>query len=209
MKDDLYAKRGSLPSNFLRAIPEAEYAIKAVMAFKDEYMLEMVNLENIGEKEQDWNEKVIETQIVANIKQFILKFGNDFVFIGSQHRLIVAGEEMFADLVFFNRELNASVIVELKRGKFRANYLVFFFKQKTAYDMTEKKPHENPTIGIILCQDANRQFVEVLVRDYDKPMGVATYRTAQEMPENLRRTLPDINELQSLLSKDNSTKEHS
>ena len=93
------------------------------MAFKDEYMLEMVNLENIGEKEQDWNEKVIETQIVANIKQFILKFGNDFVFIGSQHRLIVAGEEMFADLVFFNRELNASVIVELKRGKFRANYL--------------------------------------------------------------------------------------
>ena len=86
---------------------------------------------------------------------------------------------------------------------------LFFFKQKTAYEMTEKKPHENPTIGIILCQDANRQFVEVLVRDYDKPMGVATYRTAQEMPENLRRTLPDINELQSLLSKDNSTKEHS
>ncbi len=179
------------------------------MAFKDEYMLEMVNLENIGEKEQDWNEKVIETQIVANIKQFILKFGNDFVFIGSQHRLIVAGEEMFADLVFFNRELNASVIVELKRGKFRANYLGQLSGYLTAYDMTEKKPHENPTIGIILCQDANRQFVEVLVRDYDKPMGVATYRTAQEMPENLRRTLPDINELQSLLSKDNSTKEHS
>lgn len=130
-------------------------------------------------------------------------------FIGSQHRLIVAGEEMFADLVFFNRELNASVIVELKRGKFRANYLGQLSGYLTAYDMTEKKPHENPTIGIILCQDANRQFVEVLVRDYDKPMGVATYRTAQEMPENLRRTLPDINELQSLLSKDNSTKEHS
>lgn len=105
--------------------------------------------------------------------------------------------------------LNASVIVELKRGKFRANYLGQLSGYLTAYDMTEKKPHENPTIGIILCQDANRQFVEVLVRDYDKPMGVATYRTAQEMPENLRRTLPDINELQSLLSKDNSTKEHS
>ena len=91
---------------------------------------------------------------------------------------------MFADLVFFNRELNASVIVELKRGKFRPNYLGQLSGYLTVYDMTDKKPHENPSIGIVLCQDANRQFVEIMVRDYDKPMGVATYRTAQEMPEN-------------------------
>lgn len=54
-------------------LPEATYAVKAALAFKDEYMLEMVNLENVGEREQDWNEKVIENQIVANIKQFILR----------------------------------------------------------------------------------------------------------------------------------------
>ena len=113
LKEDIYSNRGSLPSNFLQVLPEAIYAVKATLAFKDEYMLEMVNLENVGEREQDWNEKVIENQIVTNIKQFILRFGNDFTFIDSQHRLIVAGEEMFADLVFFNRELNASVIVEL------------------------------------------------------------------------------------------------
>ena len=87
---------------------------------------------------------------------------------------------MFADLVFFNRELNASVIVELKRGKFRPNYLGQLSGYLTVYDMTDKKPHENPSIGIVLCQDANRQFVEIMVRDYDKPMGVATYRTAQD-----------------------------
>lgn len=106
----------------------------------------MVNLENVGEREQDWNEKVIENQIVTNIKQFILRFGNDFTFIDSQHRLIVAGEEMFADLVFFNRELNASVIVELKRGKFRPNYLGQLSGYLTVYDMTDKKPHENPSM---------------------------------------------------------------
>lgn len=100
LKEDIYSNRGSLPSNFLQVLPEATYAVKAALAFKDEYMLEMVNLENVGEREQDWNEKVIENQIVANIKQFILRFGNDFTFIDSQHRLIVAGEEMFADLVF-------------------------------------------------------------------------------------------------------------
>ncbi len=121
--------------------------------------------------------------------------------------LIVAGEEMFADLVFFNRELNASVIVELKRGKFRPNYLGQLSGYLTVYDMTDKKPHENPSIGIVLCQDANRQFVEIMVRDYDKPMGVATYRTAQEMPENLRKTLPDIDKLQNLLSENDSKSE--
>ena len=73
--------------------------------------------------------------------------------------------------------------------------------------MTDKKPHENPSIGIVLCQDANRQFVEIMVRDYDKPMGVATYRTAHEMPENLRKTLPDIDKLQNLLSENDSKSE--
>ena len=207
LKEDIYSNRGSLPSNFLQVLPEAIYAVKATLAFKDEYMLEMVNLETVGEREQDWNEKVIENQIVTNIKQFILRFGNDFTFIDSQHRLIVAGEEMFADLVFFNRELNASVIVELKRGKFRPNYLGQLSGYLTVYDMTDKKPHENPSIGIVLCQDANRQFVEIMVRDYDKPMGVATYRTAQEMPENLRKTLPDIDKLQNLLSENDSKSE--
>ena len=207
LKEDIYSNRGSLPSNFLQVLPEAIYAVKAILAFKDEYMLEMVNLENVGEREQDWNEKVIENQIVTNIKQFILRFGNDFTFIDSQHRLIVAGEEMFADLVFFNRELNASVIVELKRGKFRPNYLGQLSGYLTVYDMTDKKPHENPSIGIVLCQDANRKFVEIMVRDYDKPMGVATYRTAQEMPENLRKTLPDIDKLQNLLSENDSKSE--
>ena len=138
LKEDIYSNRGSLPSNFLQVLPEAIYAVKAILAFKDEYMLEMVNLENVGEREQDWNEKVIENQIVTNIKQFILRFGNDFTFIDSQHRLIVAGEEMFADLVFFNRELNASVIVELKRGKFRPNYLGQLSGYLTVYDMTDK-----------------------------------------------------------------------
>ena len=69
------------------------------------------------------------------------------------------------------------------------------------------RSHENPSIGIVLCQDANRKFVEIMVRDYDKPMGVATYRTAQEMPENLRKTLPDIDKLQNLLSENDSKSE--
>lgn len=73
--------------------------------------------------------------------------------------------------------------------------------------MTNKKPHENPSIDIALCQDVNRQFVEIVVRDHDKLMGVATYRTAQEMSENLCKALPGIDKLQNPLSENSSKSE--
>ena len=62
-----------------------------------------------------------------------------------------------------------------------------------------KKPHENPSIGIVLCKEANRDYVEFVIRDYSKPMGVATYTTTSDMPEQLRKALPDIEELKKLL----------
>lgn len=68
-----------------------------------------------------------------------------------------------------------------------------------ALDDYVRKPFENPSIGIILCKSAERTYVEYAVRDYDKPMGVATFRTTEEMPNNLRKALPNIEELRKLL----------
>lgn len=62
-----------------------------------------------------------------------------------------------------------------------------------------RKPHENPTIGIVLCKEMNRSFVEYAVRDYTKPMGVATYRTLDDMPEPLRNSLPNLDDMAKLL----------
>lgn len=100
---------------------------------------------------------------------------------------------------FFNRELNSLVVVELKSGKFRSSYLGQLSTYLSALDKYVKKPHENPVIGILLCRDMNQSFVEFAIRDYDKPMGVATYRATKDMPERLRNALPDIEELKKLL----------
>lgn len=62
-----------------------------------------------------------------------------------------------------------------------------------------RKPHENPAIGIALCSSANKKYVEYVIQDYDKPMGVATYSTSSDMPERLKKALPDIDELKKLL----------
>ena len=199
LKADLYNHRGTLPNNFTSTIPSTQQALKAVNAFKDEYLLDFINVEELDTQDEDLNERVLEKSIVDNIKRFILTFGQDFIFVGNQYRLEVSGEEMFVDLLFFNRELNSLVAVELKSGKFRSSYLGQLSTYLSALDTYVRKPHENPAIGILLCRDMNQSFVEFAIRDYDKPMGVATYRATKDMPERLRNALPDIEELKKLL----------
>lgn len=199
LKEDLFSKRGNLPNNFNKTIPEKIQLVKATRTFKEDYLLDFINVEQLGEDYDDIDERLVERQIVMNIKKFIMAFGDDFTFVGNQYRIVVAGEEMFIDLLFFNRELNCLVAVELKGGKFKMPYLGQLNGYLSALDQFIKKPHENPSIGIILCRDMNKAFVEFAIRDYDKPMGVATYRTMSGMPEKYRNALPDIDDLRKLL----------
>ena len=141
----------------------------------------------------------MEKRISYILQSVRAKIGQDFSFIGDQYRIEVAGEEMFIDLLFFNRELNSLVAVELKSGKFRTSYLGQLNTYLSALDTYIRKPHENPSIGIILCKEMNQTFVEFAVRDYNKPMGVATYRASKDMPERLRNALPNIEDLKKLL----------
>ena len=200
MENKAYQTQKSLPNNFTRTILNAREARKAVMMFKDEYALDFINVEEIGERDNaDIDERVVEQQIVQNIKRFIMTFGHDFAFIGNQYHLEVYGIEHFPDLLFFNRELNAMVCVELKTGAFKPGYLGQLMAYLRILDDHIKKPHENPTIGIVLCKEADKEYVEYIIQDYNKPMGVATYTTSADMPEKLRKALPDIEELKKIL----------
>ena len=198
-KDD-YNHQSNIPNNFTTTLRKGDLARKAVMAFKDEYLLNFINIEQIGERDvADIDERVVEQQIVHNIKKFIMTFGYDFAFVGNQYRMEIYGVEHFPDLVFFNRELNALVVIELKTGEFKTSYLGQLNAYLAIADDKIRKPHENPTIGIVLCRSANKHYAEYMVRQYDKPMGVATYKTSAEMPEKLRKALPSIDELKKLL----------
>lgn len=200
IKEDAYGHSEQLPNNFHHTLSDSNMARKAVMMFKDEYLLNFINVEEIGERESiDVDERVVEQQIVHNIKNFIMTFGRDFSFIGNQYHLEVYGVEHFPDLLFFNRELCAMVVVELKTGDFKTSYLGQLMTYLRILDDHVKKPHENPSIGIVLCKSANKEYVEYVIQDYQKPMGVATYSTSADMPERLRKALPDIDELKKLL----------
>lgn len=203
IKQDAYGHREQMPSNFSKAIANAETMRKAVMMFKDSYMLDFINVEEIGLRDGiDVDERVVEKEIVNKVKNFIMTLGRDFAFMGNQQLLEVYGVEHFPDLLFFNRELNAMVVIELKMGEFKTSYLGQLMGYLTILDEKVRKSHENPSIGIVLCKSVNREYVEFMIRDYTKPMGVATYKTADEMPEHLRKALPSQEEFAKLMKKE-------
>ena len=200
IKQDDFLHKSILPNNFVNTISNPATARKAVMMFKDEYFLDFINTEEIGERDfADIDEKVVEKEIIHNVKNFIMTFGRDFAFIGNQYHLEVYGHDHFPDLLFFNRELNAMVVVDLKKGEFKPSYLGQLAAYLRILDDKVRKPHENQTIGLILCKSADKEYVEYIIQDYNKPMGVATYTTENDMPEKLRNALPPVEELKKLL----------
>ena len=196
LKADLYHHQGKLPNNFDRTMPDKKSALAALEMFKDEYLLDFINVEEIGERDKaDVDEREVENSIVHNVKNFIMTFGRDFAFVGNQYHLEKYGFDFFPDLFFYNRELAALVVVELKRGEFKPAYLGQLSAYLRILDSEVKKPFENPSIGIVLCKQANQSFVEFLIQGYDNPMGVATYKTA----EDVRKVLPTEEELRRVM----------
>lgn len=203
LKKDLYGHQSLMPNNFLKSLPKHSQALKAIEMFKDEYLLDYINVEQLNVRDKsDVDEKIVEQEIIHNVKNFIMMFGHDFTFVGNQYHLEKFGENEFIDLLFYNRELACLVAVELKKGKFKPSYLGQLQSYLQILDTDIRKPNENPSIGIILCREANKAYVEFVIQNYDNPMGVATYKTAADMPEELRKALPDEEKLKELLSGD-------
>ena len=189
---DLFKKQGKLPNNFLTTLAES-LKPSALKVFRDEYLLDFF----AGEELDD--ERRIEQQVVSNIRNFILRMGKGFCFIGNQYRIEVDGDEFFIDLLFFNRYLQCLVAFELKKGKFKpadAGQLNFYLN---VLDEKIKLQQENSSIGIVLCKEKNNTVVEFAIKSFDKAMGVATYKTSKQTPSQMKGILPDVDELGKLL----------
>ena len=198
LKADLFHHQSQMPSNFAKTMSSTRHALKAISMFKDDYLLDFINVEELDEQDpQDIDERIIENSIVSNVKNFILTFGKDFTFMGNQVHIDKFGHDHWVDLLFFNRELQCLVVFELKKGAFKPAYLGQLSAYIRMLNDDERKLHENPTIGIVLCRDADKTYVEYLLQDYTQPMGVATYKV---MPEKLKKILPPEEEFKRMLA---------
>lgn len=203
---DLYHHQDKMPNNFLTTIPDYKQAYRAIRMFKDEYLLDFINVEELGMHDEDIDESVIESNIVHNVKNFIMTFGRGFTFSGSQVHFDKLGHDHWIDLLFFNRDLNRTVVFELKNGDFKVAYLAQLSAYLRILNDDDRRDHEEAPIGIILCKNADKDYAGYIMQDFRQPMGVATYKTADEMDPELLKALPPKEELQRVF-KESSNKE--
>lgn len=143
----------------------------ALDVFRDAYMVEFLDLPS-GHAESDLHQGLL-----TRLKDFLIELGRDFCFVGSEYPLQVGGRDFALDLLFFHRELNCLVAIELKVGRFEPEYLGKLSFYLEALDRDERKPHENPAIGVLLCASKDDEVVEYALNRSLSPALIAEYTT--------------------------------
>jgi predicted nuclease of restriction endonuclease-like (RecB) superfamily len=206
---DLYHHQDKMPNNFLATIPDYKQAYRAIRMFNDEYLLDYINVEELGMHDEDVDERVIESNIIHNVKNFIMTFGRGFSFCGSQVHFDKLGHDHWIDLLFFCRDLNRTVVFELKNGGFKVGYLAQLSTYLRILNDDDRRSHEEAPIGIILCRHADKEYAGYIMQDFKQPMGVATYKTADEMDPELLKALPPKEELQRVFEESSRKEDNS
>ena len=200
IKSNEYATEGRAVNNFALTIPDDKQVGRAVQAFRSEYLLDFVNIVDLNETEEERNEPEWMMEMVMKVKDLIQALGDDFCFMNVKKRFVVEDEEFFSDLVFYHRALKCMVAIELKKGKFKPAYLSQLGFYLSCLDKYVKRDDENPSIGLVLCHEMKRGVVELAVRDMARPIGVATYRTSADVPEEYKVLAPLLDGAKALLA---------
>ena len=153
---------------------------------RDMYMLEFLNLP------EPYKEYDLQKAILKNMKKFLLEFGRDFLLVGEEYHVQVGNKDYYVDLLFYHRELQCLVAIDLKIDDFKPEYLGKMDFYLEALDRDVKKSHENPSVGMILCKNADTDVVEYsLSRSLSQAM-VAEYKTKLIDKKILQKKLDEL-----------------
>ncbi|KAA6302187.1 MAG: hypothetical protein EZS26_001547 [Candidatus Ordinivivax streblomastigis] len=180
-------------TNFDANLPE-KLKNQAVLAVKDEYSFDFLNLKD------EHSENELETALVNNIRLFLLEMNYQFAFVGNQFRIEIDDNEYFIDLLLYHRQLQCLVAVELKIGKFIPEYKGKMEFYLAILNDKMKLPNENDAIGMIICKEKNRTIVEYSLKNSSMPIGVATYSTSNILPKGYENLLPDKEQIENKIN---------
>lgn len=194
VKSDLYNRKGNAITNFKSTLPKLQSDL-AQQTIKDPYVFDFMSLT------EPFKEKDIEDQLISHVSKFLLELGKGFAFIGKQYHLEVAEQDYYLDLLFYHVTLKCYVVIELKNTKFIPEYAGKLNFYLSAVDETLKTESDQPSIGILLCRDKNNLEVEFALRGMSQPMGVSEFNLTEILPEELKSSLPTIEELERELER--------
>ncbi|MBN2791448.1 MAG: DUF1016 family protein [Desulfuromonadales bacterium] len=190
IESGLYQREGKAVTNFAATLPAPQSDL-AQQLIKDPYNFDFLTLT------KDYNERELEKALTDHITKFLLELGAGFAYVGRQKGLQVGERDFFLDLLFYHTKLHCYVVIELKAGEFEPEYagkLNFYLK---AVDEQLRGDRDERTIGILLCKTRDRVVVEYALSDIHKPMGVSEYQLTRALPDNLKPSLPSIEELEA------------
>ena len=181
-------------NNFAVRLPNPQSDL-ANYLMKDPYIFDMM-----GQTEA-MNERDIERQLVQHITKYLLEMGSGFAFVAQQKHFEVGDSDFYADLILYNIQLHAYVVVELKATPFKPEYMGQLNFYINVVDDTLRGEHDNKTIGLLLCNGGDKVVAQYALSGYDQPIGVSDYQLSKAIPENLKSALPTIEEVEDVLSK--------
>lgn len=194
IESGLYRRQGKATTNFQTTLPPPQSDL-AEQLIKDPYNFDFLTLA------QEAQERDLERGLLSHIRQFLIELGVGFAFVGSQVPLEVGGEDFKLDLLFYHLKLRCFVVIDLKMTPFKPEYAGKMNFYLSAVDDMLRHPDDKPSIGLILCKTKNQIIAEYAVRDLAKPLGIAEFRHLEELPAQLKGTLPTIEEIEAELAK--------
>ena len=190
----LHERQGKAVTNFERTLPPPQSDL-AQQALKDPYVFDFLALsENAAER-------TLHGSLLEHLRKFLLELGVGFAFVGSQYHLEVAGDDFYLDLLFYHLGLRCFVVVDLKTEAFKPEFAGKMNFYLSAVDSQSRHPHDNPSIGIILCKTRKKLIAEYALRNTATPIGVSQYMLTRAIPAELKSGLPTIKQLERELSR--------
>ena len=181
-------------SNFSARLPKPQSDL-ANYLMKDPYIFDLM-----GQTEA-MNERDIERQLVQHVTKYLLEMGSGFAFVAQQKHFEVGDTDFYADLILYNIQLHAYVVIELKTTPFKPEYMGQLNFYINVVDDTLRGEHDNKTIGLLLCNGGDKVVAQYALSGYDQPIGVSDYQLTKTIPDHLRSTLPSIEEVEKELSR--------
>ena len=199
IKSKLHERNRSLVNNFDDKLPSFQSEL-VKQTLKDPYIFDFLTIA------EPFAERELEANLIKHIEKFLLELGTGFAYVGRQYHLDVGDQDFYIDLLFYHLKMRCFVVIDLKKGDFKPEYAGKMNFYCSVIDDILKHESDQPTIGMILCENKNKIVAEYTLKGIEKPIGVSEYELTKSLPDNFKSLLPSIEEIENELSNILTTK---
>lgn len=192
LETDLYERKGKAISNFSKVLPDTQSDLAKEIT-KDPYNFDFLTIR------AEYDEKQLKNALMDNVQKLLMELGKGFAFVGREYRLIVGKTEQFLDMLFYNIPNHCYVVVEVKAGDFKPGDMGQLGTYVSSVEGILRNTGDNQTIGLLICKTKDNVLAQYAVNSMSTPIGISEYELSSIIPEDLKDSMPTIEEIENEL----------